>query len=249
MSDSIYEKSLKRSVKTNRGQCSTNMEGGEHEHEYISSDDGFEVCFKCGICTSQRVYEYERNSIVDNIRKSEYTDILINNHIGYQEEIEEFYNKIKLKLPRGYANIALYAYSTYCILLKHSIFYTIMHIEQIFKIDNFKKSFCQIERNDCIQKTNFDLDTEEYSWSAITIFLSELGCIYLSGKAFRISKNIRRHVLHIRPQFLIAVSIYLALFECFDDHQQVLENLSHHFSINRRTLKGVIRKYKFYNIL
>ena len=223
------------------------MEGGEHKHEFIQSDDGFEVCFKCGFCSNQRVYEYERNSPVDNIRKSEFTDILINNHIGYEEEIEEFYNEIKFKLPRGYPNIALYAYSAYCILLKHSIFYTIMHIERIFKIDNFKKSFCQIERNDCIQKTNFDLNTEEYSVSAIKIFLSELGFICLSGKALRISKNIRRHVLHIRPQFLIAVSIYLALFDCFNDHQKVLDDLSHHFSINRRTLKGVIRKYKYYN--
>jgi hypothetical protein len=224
------------------------MEGGEHKHDFIPSDDGFEVCFKCGVCSSQRVYEYERNSLVDNSRKSEYTDILINNHIGYEEEIEELYNEIKFKLPRGYPNIALYAYSTYCILLKHSIFYTIMHIEQMFKIDNFKKSFCQIERNECIKKTNFDLNTEEYSLSAIQIFLSELGFIYLSGKAFKISKNIRKDVLHIRPQFLIAVSIYLALFDCFNDHQKVLENLSHHFSINLRTLKGVIRKYKIYKI-
>ena len=205
------------------------MEGGEHKHEFIPSDDGFEVCFKCGICSSQRVYEYERNSQICNIRRSEYAEILINNHIGYEEEIEKFYNEIKIKLPRGYPNIALYAYSTYCILLKNSIFYTIRHIEQIFKIDNFKKSFCQIERNECIQNTNFDLNTEEYSLSAIKIFLSELGLTYLSGKALRISKNIRRHVSHIRPEFLVAVSIYLTLFDCHDNHQQVLDDLSHHF--------------------
>ena len=224
------------------------MEGGEHKHEFIPSDDGFEVCFKCGVCSTQRVYEYERNSLVVNSGKSEYTDILINNHIGYEEEIEELYNEIKSKLPRGYPNIALYAYSTYCILLKHSVFYTIRHIEQIFKIDNFKKSFCQIERNDCIQKTNFDLNTEEYSLSAIKIFLSELGFICLSGKAFRICQNIRKHVSHTRPQFLIAVSIYLALFDRITDHYKLIENLSDHFSINRRTLKGVIQKYKCHKV-
>ena len=225
------------------------MEGDAHNHEYILNDDGFEVCFKCGSCSSQRVYEYDRNTPDDtNIRKSEFLDILINNHIAYEEEIEQFYNKIKLKLPRGYPNVALYAYSTYCILLKHSVFYTIRHIEQIFKIDNFKKSFCQIERNDCIQKTNFDVNTEEYSLSAIKIFLSELGFICMFGKATRNCKNIRKHVSHIRPQFLIAVSIYLALFDSFIDHQKLHENLSDHFSINRRTLKGVIKMYKCYKI-
>ena len=224
------------------------MEGDEHKHEFIPSDEGFEVCFKCGVCSTQRVYEYERNPLIVNTGKSEYIDILINNHIGYEEEVEELYIEIKSKLPRGYPNIALYAYSTYCILLKHSVFYTIRHIEQIFKIDNFKKSFCQIERNDCIQKTNFDLNTEDYSLSAIKIFLSELGFICLIGKAFRICQNIRKHVLHIRPQFLIAVSIYLALFDRIIDHYKLIENLSDHFSINRRTLKGVIQKYKCYKV-
>ena len=224
------------------------MEGGAHNHEYILNDDGFEVCFKCGSCSSQRVYEYDKHTAVDtNIRKSEFLDILINNHVGFEEEIEQFYNEIKFKLPRGYPNIALYAYSTYCILLKHFVFYTIKHIEQIFKIDNFKKSFCQIEKNECIRKTNFDLNTEEYSLSAIKIFLSELGFICMYGKSIRICENIRKHVSHIRPQFLIAVSIYLALFDLID-HHKLLENLSDNFSINRRTLKGVIKMYKCYEI-
>ena len=61
-------------------------------------------------------------------------------------------------------------------------------------------------------------------------------------------QNIRKHVSHIRPQFLIAVSIYLALFDSFIDHQKLHENLSDHFSINRRTLKGVIKMYKCYKI-
>ena len=223
------------------------MEGGGHIHEFILNDDGFEVCCKCGSCSSQRVYENDKIVAVDiDIRKSEFLDILVNNHIGYENEIEQFYSEIKFKLPRGYPNIALYAYSTYCILLKNSVFYTITHIEQIFKIDNFKKSFCQIERNDCIQKTNFDLNTAEYCLSAIKIVLSELSFKCMSGKAFRTCQNIRKHISHTRPQFIIAASIYLALFDSLNEHQNLLEILSDHFSINRRTLKGVIKKYECY---
>lgn len=222
---------------------------GDHTHEYFFNDDGFEVCIKCGICTTQKLYAYERNAVsTKHIKRSEYIDILENNHIGHNEEIEQFYKDIKVKLPKGYPNIALYAYSTYCILLQHSIFYTIEHINQMFKMCNFKKYFCQIERNEEIKKTNFDLNNEEYSLSAINIFLSELDLIYLSGKTMRIYKNIRNNVAHIRPQFLVATSLYFALLVCFNDHESLIENLSHHFSINRRTLKGVIRKYKCYNL-
>ena len=81
-------------------------------HEFIFNDDGFEVCSKCGICTSSRLMESsisEHEYPIPNYW-SQFSEILINNHIGYIDRIEDEYKKIKIKLLRGYPNISLYAY-------------------------------------------------------------------------------------------------------------------------------------------
>jgi len=221
-----------------------------HEHEFFTSDEGFEVCIKCGLCTDQQVFVSDMYSIEDiSSEKSEYKDILINNHIGYHDEIEQFYSENKSKLVRGYPNIAIFAYSTYCILLENGIYCTPENMERIFHIDNFKKYFCQIEKNDCIQKSNFDLSLEEYSLSAMNNFLSELDLPHLFGRAVRICRNIRKNISHIRIQSLVAVSLYFVLLDSFTNEKNLLEKLSTQFSINGRTLKGVIRKYRCYNVV
>ena len=227
------------------------MEGSdkEHLHEYINNDEGFEVCVKCGVCSSQQVYDFHKYHCDDKPTKnSEFIDVLKNNHIGYEDEIELFYKELKFKLSRGYPNIALYAYATYCTLLQNFVFCTIEHIEGIFLVTNFKKIFCQIEKNECIKKTNFDLNLEEYSLSAIRIFLAEFNPLTLSGKAEKICQNIRKKAGYISVKPLVVTSLYLALFDHFTDEKQLKEHLSIHFSINRRTLKTVIKRYQCYSI-
>ena len=73
-----------------------------HTHYFIFNDDGFEVCNKCGICTTLR--HLEPGLIIQepaNNYRSEFADVLINNHIGYVDTVEKEYKKIKSKLLRG----------------------------------------------------------------------------------------------------------------------------------------------------
>ena len=89
------------------------MSSTQHTHNFIFNDDGFEVCNLCGVCTSQRNGEHEttiQSSTPQHM--SEFFDILINNHIGYCNEVEDMYSLMKRKLVRGYPNRALYAYCT-----------------------------------------------------------------------------------------------------------------------------------------
>ena len=65
------------------------MEEGKHEHYYFFNSDGFEVCIECGICTSNREMVYQPPK-TEHAKKyvSPYSNILINNNIGYFEEID-----------------------------------------------------------------------------------------------------------------------------------------------------------------
>ena len=96
-----------------------------HSHNFIFNDDGFEVCDKCGVCTSLRnVEQATGNQSFVLQHTSEFFDILVNNHIGYGNEVEDKYRMIKRKLVRGYPNRALYAYCTYQVLLENDIYYS-----------------------------------------------------------------------------------------------------------------------------
>ena len=124
----------------------------EHKHSFIFNDDGFQVCKLCGICSTLR--EYFHNIHYDNAHKlwSVYSDVLINNNLGYVEQVEKEYAKLKTLLCRGYPNIALYAYCTYNVLLREGIYYSIGQISCMFRIPNFSKLFCHIEKNPKIKK-------------------------------------------------------------------------------------------------
>ena len=79
------------------------MESLLHNHHFIFNDDGFEVCDKCGICTTQRYAEQSSdNHLFVSQHVSEFSDILINNHIGYIEEIEKKYISLKTGLINAF---------------------------------------------------------------------------------------------------------------------------------------------------
>lgn len=121
--------------------------------------------------------------------------------------------------------------------------------KEYFILITLKSIFVRLKKNECIQKSNFDLSLEEYSLSAMNNFLSELDLPHLFGRAVRICRNIRKNISHIRIQSLVAVSLYFALLDSFTNEKNLLEKLSTQFSINGRTLKGVIRKYRCYNVV
>ena len=113
------------------------MDGGYHcNHNLIFNDDGFEVCNKCGLCTTNREQRnsYTNSANFDNQCNSAFSNILSNNHIGYVDEINKEYNSIKATLKRGYPNIVLFAFCTYNILMKNGVHYPIARIESMFKL-------------------------------------------------------------------------------------------------------------------
>ena len=114
------------------------------KHYFIYNTDGFEVCNVCGICSGshEMIYNDVSDSKVETEQNhADFSYILENNHIGYIQEIDLEYRKIKNILKRGYPNVALYAYCTLKILTLNSIFYSISHISKIFQLENFSKYF------------------------------------------------------------------------------------------------------------
>jgi len=84
----------------------------------------------------------------NNISKTstKFSYILYNNHIGYIEEIDQEYRVLKKKLKRGYSNLVIYAYCVYNTLLKNKVYYSLHQISIMFRIKDFIKQYCQIEK-------------------------------------------------------------------------------------------------------
>ena len=217
-----------------------------HTHVFIFNDDGFEVCEKCGICTSLRETRsyIEKSDIYSPDQR--FSEILLNNHIGFIEEIEKEYLKIKSILKRGYPNISLYAYCTYNILILNFVYYSLDQIASIFKIENFKKTFCQIERNESISANNFDLENNAYIRSALHIFLSKYDLVRYSEKCFSLTESVKIILPNSKFPFIISISIYLSLTEEDSVNINVLSELCSYFAINKRTLVKKIKEFNKY---
>ena len=223
------------------------MSDTSHSHAFFFNDDGFEVCVKCGICTSLRETKgyMEKNDIYSP--EILFSEILLNNHIGFIEQIEREYLKIKSILLRGYPNISLYAYCTYNILIKNFVYYSLDQIADIFKIVNFKKTFCQIERNESITSNNYDLENRAYIRSALHIFLSKYNLSRYSEKCFRQSEFVKNGLPNSKFPFIISISIYLSLTEEDLFNMNMLTELCSYFAINKRTLVKKIKDYENIN--
>ena len=220
------------------------MSDTSHSHVFFFNDDGFEVCEKCGICTSLR--ETKGYIVKSDIYSPEqfFSEILINNHIGFIEQIEKEYLKIKSILIRGYPNISLYAYCTYNILIQNFVYYSMDQIADIFKIVNFKKTFCQIERNESILSNNFDLENRAYIRSALHIFLSKYNLSSYSDKCFSLSESVKNILPNSKFPFVISISIYLSLTDEDLSDMNMLTELCSYFVINKRTLVKKIKDFK-----
>ena len=216
------------------------MDVTSHTHNFFFNDDGFEVCSICGVCTTLRQFEP-----ADTIRKtrtdqwSEFSNVLINNHIGYIQEVEDEYKKIKNQLKRGYSNAALYAYCTYFVLLKEDIYYSLKQISEIFKLANFPKLFCQIENKMLGKSLNYDISEAKYIFSSIKVYLA----IHNQSKYLNQCKDavyrVRKSQISLKPHFVICVSLYYVLKILPDPG--LLDRICNYYSVNVRTLKAYIK--------
>ena len=244
MSNSIYEAfvtifDIKGHTTGSSFIC--NMEDEEHRHSFIFNDDGFQVCKFCGICTTLR--EYSHNLYHDDLPKfwSVFSDVLINYNLGYVDQIEKEYKKLKMILCRGYPNIALYAYCTYIVLLQEGIYYSLGQISIMFQILNFSKLFCQIEKNHKVKRHSFNVKNETFIESSLCIFLSQYNSKHQLSRAVDISKVVKQKHRAVKHNFLVAISLYFTLEKTFVSRKELFEVLSTYFSINVRTLKSHLK--------
>lgn len=214
----------------------------QHTHDLIFNDDGYEVCRVCGICTQLREMRYDSSVHEASSNNIRYSEILYNNHIGFVKEIEEEYKNLKFKIKRGYSNKILYAYCSYIVLMRNSIFYTLTQISQMFQINNFQKCVCMIEKKYYDDKSNLIVDNVSHLRSSIDIFLSQNMKIKFRKRAFQIAEILYKRNPYEKPEFLISIILYITLYSNYSRKNDLIVLLCDYFSINKRTLNKKIKK-------
>ena len=217
------------------------MEREEHEHSYVFNDDGYQVCELCGICTTLREHHFQPYFEMSREVRSEYADVLINHNLGYVDQVEKEYKKLKLLLPRGYPNIVLYAYCTYNVLLREGIYYSLEQLSSMFHITNFSRLFCHIEKNPKVKKLFFNVKNKHFIESSLYLFLSHFSSKHHLHKAVAISKIVKQKHGALKLNFLVAISLYFTLRNTVMNKKGLYEELSNYFSINIRTLKSYLK--------
>ena len=215
----------------------------EHEHYYFFNDDGFEVCMKCGVCSSLREMSHDYyNSHIESSRQI-YSDVLVNNHLGYVDDTDRAYSQIKTVLKRGYPNISLYAYCAYNTLLQNSVYYSLAQISEMFQINNFKKQYCQIAKNYTSLNSNFDDKASDYIRSATKIFLAKHSMISYLDSCCNLSKTVKLHQPNSKIVFIVCVSIYSVLSATDRPFTEITKQLCPYFKVNNRTLEKKIKQF------
>ena len=217
------------------------MEEGRHEHYYFFNSDGFEVCIECGICTSDHEMVFQTIKTEHIVKYvTPFSNILINNNIGYFEEIDNNFKCLKSFLKRGYQNIVLYAFCTYNTLLKNHVYYSLQQISVMFNLPHFKKQYCQIKKNPKLRDCLFHIKDEHFIKSAASLFLAELGQSDKLTKTVQLAKSIDKICPSHQQNILIACSLFLTLCPAHPSQKQLLVVLSNHFSANLRTLRKTV---------
>ena len=228
----IYQISICLSVMDGCGCCKRN---------FIFNDDGFEVCDQCGLCTTNREQRYSHidSDNFENAWNSDFSNILTNNHIGYEDEINKEYNCIKAALRRGYPNIVLFAFCTYNILMKNGVHYSMAKIEHMFKLNKFSKYYCQIEKNESITKNIFDVSEYKYVSSSINHFLAVYEHKEKQSKIVELAQYLSKIYPSHKQDIILSAALFISLKKKISKNK-LLKNLSIFFSVNIRTLKKVV---------
>ena len=198
---------------------------------------------KCGVCSSLREMSHDYyNSHIDSSTQI-YSDVLVNNHLGYVDDTDRAYLQIKTVLKRGYPNISLYAFCAYNTLLQNSVYYSLTQISEMFQINNFKKQYCQIAKNYASLNSNFDDKAPDYIRSAMKIFLAEHSMISYLDSCYNLAKTVKLHQPNSKIVFIVCVSIYSVLSATDKSFKEITKQLCSYFKVNNRTLEKKIRQF------
>lgn len=198
---------------------------------------------QCGVCSSLREMKHEyHNSHIESSTQI-YSDVLVNNHLGYVDETDRAYLQIKTVLKRGYPNISLYAYCAYNTLLLNSVYYSITQISEMFQIDNFKKQYCQIAKNYASLNINFDEKASDYIRSSIKVFLAKHSMSSYLDSCCNLAKSVKVHQPNSKIVFIVCVSIYSVLSATDNSFKEITKQLCSYFKVNNRTLEKKIRQF------
>ena len=202
------------------------------EHNYIYSD-GFEVCSNCGICTTMQEYTSldKCEEICLQTDSTDFEYILINNNIGYGEEVKEKYNSL-FHLRKSFTKKELYAYSVYTTLLDNGVYYSLANISSMFALTDFVKKFCKI-------KTKLKLNVShslkiEHFKSCIDIFIHKYQLNINYSAVNKALENINsEQIFHSKPNILMAAACASAVSE--------MELICQYFGTNERTVKRYLK--------
>ena len=198
---------------------------------------------KCGVCSSLREMSHDYyNSHIESSRQI-YSDVLVNNHLGYVDDTDRAYSQIKTVLKRGYPNISLYAYCAYNTLLQNSVYYSLAQISEMFQINNFKKQYCQIAKNYTSLNSNFDDKASDYIRSATKIFLAKHSMISYLDSCCNLAKTVKLHQPNSKIVFIVCISIYSVLSATDRPFTEITKQLCPYFKVNNRTLEKKIRQF------
>ena len=198
---------------------------------------------KCGVCSSLREMSHDYyNSHIESSRQI-YSDVLVNNHLGYVDDTDRAYSQIKTVLKRGYPNISLYAYCAYNTLLQNSVYYSLAQISEMFQINNFKKQYCQIAKNYASLNSNFDDKASDYIRSATKIFLAKHSMISYLDSCCNLAKTVKLHQPNSKIVFIVCISIYSVLSATDRPFTEITKQLCPYFKVNNRTLEKKIRQF------
>ena len=198
---------------------------------------------KCGVCSSLREMSHDYyNSHIESSRQI-YSDVLVNNHLGYVDDTDRAYLQIKTVLKRGYPNISLYAYCAYNTLLQNSVYYSLAQISEMFQINNFKKQYCQIAKNYTSLNSNFDDKASDYIRSATKIFLAKHSMISYLDSCCNLAKTVKLHQPNSKIVFIVCISIYSVLSATDRPFTEITKQLCPYFKVNNRTLEKKIRQF------
>ena len=211
-------------------------------HNYVFID-GFETCINCGLCGGLQDYRHniERSPLHENI--SEFSYILSNHGIGFDEEIEQYYHELKKEMNNSFEKIVLYAFSAYTILFKNNVYYTIAQIERIFNLHDFKKKYSKIKnkQNACdFEESVVKIDLLK---SSISIFLAEND---MNKHFSSITKSLDKEFSKNNMLFKLKPNVLMAVF-CLNYFKNIgesckLDNVCDYYNVNKRTAKRLLKK-------
>ena len=105
----------------------------------------------------------------------------------------------------------------------------------MFRIKDFIKQYCQIEKNPLIKNSHFDIKHDVFVHSSINLFLSQLYLTSYFYKTVKISNFLKEKCPEINAKYHSSISLYLSLKNVVKCEKTLFENISMFYQLNKRT--------------